>query len=286
MIFFLVLLLQAAALSSLHSVEERRDSPIFSYLSPIEGVATPSGLEPVDCLYVINLEERRERWARTYRACKLFGLNPSRFAAVNGWLLPKEALEELFFPHPPRLRGGEVGCLLSHLSILTDAKERGFDIIWVVEDDIEFLGDPQLLAAILSELESLDPDWDILYTDVDFRCPDGSYLLSTGSDFRPEGSPHDAKYFTERFILSEELMRIRGRFGTYSMIISKRGVEKILDYFRSRSLWTPIDVDIHYISGIREYSTRRNIVSNIPLSSSDCKVKPGFIKNPARAAGK
>ena len=65
------------------------------------------------------------------------------------------------------------------------------------------------------------------------------------------------------------MMQIRGRFGTYSMLISKRGIKKILDYFTSRPIWTAIDIDMHYIPTIREYAPRRDIVSNLRISLSD-----------------
>ena len=45
------------------------------------------------------------------------------------------------------------------------------------------------------------------------------------------------------------------------MLISRKGIKKILDYFTHVYLWAPIDVDMHYIPGIRQYSTRRNVVS-------------------------
>ena len=44
-------------------------------------------------------------------------------------------------------------------------------------------------------------------------------------------------------------------------IYTWKDVEKVLRYFTHVYLWSAIDVDIHYVPSIREYSTRRDIVS-------------------------
>lgn len=243
-------------------------SPL-EHLTSVEITEAESGIAPVDCLYVINLDERWERWEQTLQMCRQYGLHPNRVSAVNGWRIPEQVQCDLAFPHPRRLKGGVLGCLLSHLSVLSDAKQRNFDLIWVLEDDVEILEDPRLLTEMLSTLSLLDPEWDIFYTDVDSRAPDKGYVRSLGSDFRPGEKVYSAVYYQKRFVMNEDIMQIRSRFGTYSMMVSSRGVRKILDYFSIRPVWTAIDIDIHYIPGIRQYATRRDIVTNIRGSSSD-----------------
>jgi hypothetical protein len=188
---------------------------------------------------------------------------------VNGWSIPEKQQEELAYPFPRRLRGGQLGCLLSHLSILFDAKSRGFKLIWVMEDDAEILESPQNMLMIVSELSQIDPEWDIFYTDRDFRDGLGGYVRSVSSDFRPGQQEPFPGYYQERININEDIMQIRSRFGTYSMLISNHGMEKILEHFTTQPLWTAIDIDIHYIPGIRQYSSRRDIVSNLIGSSSD-----------------
>src|SRR5258708_5088495 len=49
----------------------------------------------IDSIYVINLDERPERYERTMQVLAPYGIYPHRFSAVNGWKLSFEALEEL-----------------------------------------------------------------------------------------------------------------------------------------------------------------------------------------------
>ena len=57
------------------------------------------------------------------------------------------------------------------------------------------------------------------------------------------------------------MLRIYQRFGAYSMILSKTGIENVLRHFTNNYLWTSYDVDIHYIPGIRQYCVNRDVVS-------------------------
>lgn len=248
---------------------------IHKHLKAIELTAPSSGIEPIDCIYVINLEARRDRWDWMASLCQKHFLFSNRVNAIDGWALPQEVQKELTHPYPCRLRGGQFGCLLSHISILKDAYKRGFDLIWVMEDDIEFVEDPRQLPSLLADLSNWDPDWDVFYTDPDFRDDSNGYVRSLGSDFRPEQQEKSIAYYTERIVINSDLMQIRSRFGTYSMLISKKGVRKILHHFTSCPIWTSIDIDLHYIPSIREYAARRDIVSNLRHSSSDTEENRG-----------
>lgn len=229
--------------------EESFTSPLPLFLKPIEIVEESSGLRHVDCIYVINLKERPERWDLLSKRFLGQNLKANRFDAVNGWKIPLKQRNELIDPrvnvnYSLELNGGEVGCLLSHLSIYQDAWDRGFEVIWVCEDDIMFNRDVHCISSLLEELFFLDPDWDLLYTEH-------TMFGSTTQRHRPEQIPYKA--LNED--VSDRLARTHGRFGTHSMIFSRKGLEKVLSYFYSRYFWAPIDVDLHYI-GLREYSIK------------------------------
>jgi len=51
---------------------------------------------------------------------------------------------------------GAIGIILSHLSVLQDAYDAGYETIWVMEDDIELLGNPHSVSDLISELEPFD----------------------------------------------------------------------------------------------------------------------------------
>jgi GR25 family glycosyltransferase involved in LPS biosynthesis len=227
-------------------------TPLPAFLTPIEIIEEESGIEDVDCVYVINLKERQERWLSVKEQFSSHKININRVDAVNGWKIPAESRSTLIDPRLSALRkmmltGGEVGCILSHLSVYQDALERGFETIWVCEDDIRFHGRPEELPSLLEELFFLDPDWDLLYTEH-------SRLGVRMQRHRPEQIP----YIALDQSISDNLARTHGRFGTQSMILSRQGLEKIMFYFYTRYLWSPIDLDLHYI-GLREYSLQKGL---------------------------
>jgi GR25 family glycosyltransferase involved in LPS biosynthesis len=232
------------------------------YLKPIEISETRSGLKPIDCIYVINLDERPEKWALLQPVFKELGLHVNRVSAINGWLLPKETISELQGPYQefPCIPHGAVGCMLSHISVLKDAYDRGFQMIWIFEDDVVFKEDIKQIPQLLKKLSVIDPYWDVFYTDVDIRNKKGEYVKAWPLRPRPNQRIFSRGYYAERIVLCEDLMMIRNRYGLHSVILSRRGIEKILHYFTHVYLWTPIDNDIHAIPGIRQYSSTRDIV--------------------------
>jgi glycosyl transferase family 25 len=239
-------------LSTVVFAEENFISSLPSFLKQVEIVEENSGLRGVDCIYVINLKERPERWDLLSKRFLEQNLKANRMDAVNGWKIPLEQRNRLIDPrihtnYYLELNGGEVGCLLSHLSIYQDAWERGFEVIWVCEDDIVFNRNVECISSLLEELFFLDPDWDLLYTEH-------TMFGSTTQRHRPEQSPY--KVLNQD--VSDTLARTHGRFGTHSMILSKKGLEKVLSYFYSRYFWAPIDVDLHYI-GLKEYSIKQGL---------------------------
>lgn len=236
-------------------------APITKQLKPLDVYRLEPGLDWVDCVYVINLDQRPEKWKRIKTLFDQRGIAVNRVSAINGWKIAKDVQKELAGIYPVRLGGGQLGCLLSHLSVLHDAYQREFDTIWVCEDDIEFCDDVRKIPELVTKLSQLDPEWDVLYTDVDSKDSEGNYVQSLGSDFRPHQPSLPVDFYTQRILIDDDIMNIRQRFGLYSVLFSRRGIKKILDYFTHQYLWSPIDIDIHYIPGIREYSATQDIVS-------------------------
>lgn len=237
------------------------DICINEFFVDVEHDCFSSGLDFVDCVYVINLEKRSEKWNTTKNALLHYSIYPNRLNAVNGWELNQPQITRLMGPYPHRLRGGQIGCLLSHLSAVQDAYNLGYQCIWVCEDDIAIHENPHQLKWILNDLCSYDSDWDILYTDIDTKGPDGIRIPSLTSDFRPDQTYPPLSDYQEKIVINEDISRIKQRFGAYSMLISRKGMEKILNYFTTHYLWTAYDIDIHYIPGIKEYSLNRDLVS-------------------------
>lgn len=234
---------------------------IESYLIDVDLLNVTSGINQIDCVYVINLDQRMQKWVDVKNMFHSYGIYPNRVRAVNGWKLSEGDKHALMGSYPLRLRGGQIGCILSHISTLRDSFKRGYDVVWVCEDDIWIHENPHQLSELICELFKTDPNWDILYTDSDSKNKRGEVLPSVGSDFRQDLPHENLSYYVTREILNKDLVKVNQRFGAYSLIFSKRGIEKVLRYFTSNYLWTAYDIDIHYIPGIREYCIRRDVVS-------------------------
>lgn len=222
-------------------------------LTKIELSEIHSGIKSIDCIYVINLDERYERWERTQTLCKNNGLFVNRVSAINGWKLDDRTIRKLTIPCPQITRGA-IGCLLSHLSILQHALTNDFQTIWVMEDDIDFLQSPHQIRPLLKELSEIDPDWDLFYTDIRIHW---NYVI---------------KPITQKNYITNNLLRVGRRYGTHSLIISKKGMKKIFNYFSSKRFSTPIDIDIHSIPGIRKYSPAWHITTVTESCFSDTEL--------------
>lgn len=234
---------------------------IEPYLHDIEVEESNSGIANIDCVYVINLKNRLSKWKKIQAEFLMHNIKVNRVNAINGWFLKEEEKQTLFGSSPIRMRGGQIGCLLSHLSVIRDAYLRQFNCIWICEDDIMICEDPHQLSSFIHCLNEVCPDWDILYTDVDTKNSSGKRVPSLSSDFRPDEDHWPLEYYTTRIPINHEIDQIRQRFGAYSMIISRSGIKKILNYFTSRFLWTSYDIDIHYIPNIIQFSLNRDLVS-------------------------
>jgi len=253
---------------------QEQETAVAKHLKSFEINEQPSGMEGIDCIYVINLDVRPQKWKRMQEIGRKHGLNFNRFSAVNGWGFSRELLKELMVPPQLRLNGGQVGCIVSHLSVLKHANSKDFSIIWVMEDDIEVLEDIGIFPHLIKQLTEIDPDWDVLYTDTDTKNKNG-YVKFQKQTFRQNAIYEPVSYYSRRIPLTDDLMEIGQRYGSYSMIISRKGIKKILNYFTHVLLWSPYDNDLHYIPGIRQYSTRRDIVSVYVDLPSDTRRAPG-----------
>lgn len=238
-------------------------TPTLKYLKSIDIKETNSGLDLIDCVYVINLDARPEKWERMQGLLKEKGIHANRIAAVNGWELTDDIAKELAGPYSVQLKGGALGCLLSHISIYKDAYDRGFKTIWIMEDDVDFLGDVREITSYLSVLSRVDPGWDVFYTDVDCRNDQGSYFMSVNEKGRPDQQISPPWYYCLRVLACNGIMRVFGRYGTTSMLISSSGLEKLMNYFSHVYVYPSLDHDIHFIPGLKQYIPGKEIVTNL-----------------------
>ncbi|MDE3046198.1 MAG: glycosyltransferase family 25 protein [Verrucomicrobiota bacterium] len=258
----------------------------------------------IDFIYMINLGERPEKYQRTMNALKPYGIYPYRFSAVNGWKLSFKAIDELGVRYQPgtppgpiasvyrhvdgkeymsfeimqeegtayychSLSRGAIGCILSHLSVLQDAYDSGYQTIWVMEDDIRMVRDPHELSSLINTLDKLAPDWDVLFTDDETKGSDGSRVYCGGLRPRPNFQLQPLDHYLRRAWVNVDLFKLGLRFGTYSMIIRRSGIQKILQFFKTYKLFFPYDIDFCFVPDLQRYACSQDIVTTIAGGLSD-----------------
>jgi len=79
------------------------------------------------------------------------GMNVDRFSAVDGNAITDGHL----------LRGGALGCTLSHNNIIRHASDHGIRSIFILEDDVVF--DDDINVKFAEWITEVPDDWDMLY---------------------------------------------------------------------------------------------------------------------------
>ena len=275
------------------------------YFKKAEGKLSHHRMKNIDFIYVINLDRRPEKFAMCEAALKPYGILPYRFSAVNGWELPLTVVNDVgvklepwmehnhwgthypldrdgmpeheivsvigrnYFSHC--MSRGAIACALSHLSVLQDAYESGYETVWVMEDDIEIIKNPLEISKLITKLDDKvgSKHWDILFTDRDTKNREGKYVSCKGCAWRPNFKPENKDRFRKSENIGHSFRKIGARYGTYSMIVRRSGMKKILNFFKKYGIFLPYDMEIPFPNDIALYTVQNDVVSTIPLAASD-----------------
>ena len=155
-------------------------------------------MQNIDFIYMINLESRPEKFSSCAEQLNPYGIHPFRFSAIYGRELTLDEINDVGVKFEPWMQGGHWGtsylpggdftpfhdlvhvldrvyfchCMgrapiaivLSHLSVLQDAYDSGYETIWVMEDDIQVIRDPKIIPGLITKLDKLTgKQWDILF---------------------------------------------------------------------------------------------------------------------------
>ncbi len=275
------------------------------HLKPILNKGNNHSIRNVDFIYLINLDVRPEKLARSLNQLSPYGIHPYRFSAVNGWLLTLETINDLGVVYEPWMRYdlqatyfyedngpkpyhdelcsvpgrayfchktalGTIGIMLSHLSILQDAYDSGYETIWVMEDDIQVLRDPRIISDLIEELDRLaGRGWDMLFMDRDAKDDNGSYVRCASYAPRPNFRPKNEGRFKIRRKLGDNFIQVGARYSPTSVIIRRSGMRKILDFHKRYRLFLPFDMDMTLPEHMNLVSVAEDIISNWPGAESD-----------------
>ena len=279
-------------------------SSLVRHLKKIENKNEKNQVEKVDLIYLINLDKRYDRLIKCMKQLARYGICPHRFPAIHGWDLPQATFDDIgtkvlpsttfdrpvhFSPVPGCTRpynispsrvgktcvhhtmaAGALGVYLSHLSILADAYQSGYQTIWVLEDDITVKEDPHQLTGCINRLDELvGSDWDIIYTDNDdcFTSSNVMAHMGGGAWGRP-GIPM-TEALLEHHHIEDDFIKIGGRCQAHSMIIRRNGIKKILDFIIPNGIFRPYDTDLPYVPKLTFYNSLNDIVHGRDRTSSD-----------------
>lgn len=287
-------------------------SDLIDHLKPVgRKKVAESQIRNIDYIYVISLEKRNARWANALKQLLPYKILPHRFYAINGWALSSDVLNDVGILYSPEMQRcpnsntygayflndktkkevnlnencygkkyvshfttlGAIGCYLSHLSVLEDAYNSGYQTIWVIEDDMKLYENPHMLSDLIDSLDRLvgASEWDLLYTDFGVY---GGFGDDSDRDlaqyepiiWRPDMKQRDTSYLIEYRSL-EGFFKVGRRAGTTSMIIRRSGMKKILDFAKNQGIFLPIDNDLAFVPNLNKYGPKEHYVSCERFSS-------------------
>lgn len=196
------------------------------------------GSEPsVPSGHYINLdgaESRRASIERALAEARMSGL-VARFPALRG------------DGRPSKITQGELGCLLSHARLVSDAAAAGEPRL-ILEDDA--LPSPVFQPALAGALQALDEDWDILFLNhlSDFANP--RRLRELLALKRDSGDIHVGSPQGKFRLLDGRQWYFAG---TAAYVVSARGARRLEEVFRVQSeAGYPSPVDLLYRRLIQE----------------------------------
>jgi len=279
---------------------------VFDHLKKIEDKPLGHSMRNIDFIYMINLDHRPEKFQRMIHVFKPYNINPFRFSAVYGLELSLEVINDIGIKYQPWMdpilawhfdtpnlipiqekmheigktyfgvsRISALGIVLSHLSVLQDAYESGYETIWVLEDDEEIIKNPHILSDLIDQLDQQvgRDNWDVLYTDREARNSLGKPVIARGISERPDIDNKIANRYRPEYCfdkkISNEFRRIGARFGAYSMIIRRSGIIKILQYFKKHQVFLYFDIDNYGCIDLQRFTVLDDIVSNDLNAISD-----------------
>ncbi len=187
-----------------------------------------------DKIYCINLDRRPDRWGECKLEFDKLNLVVERVSAIDGSKLNNNS----------QLKNGALALTLTVYNIITEAIEKKYDKILILEDDIEFT---ENINCFSDEILSLPDDWDLLYFG-------GNHNLHVGS--------------SEPIQINEHFRKLHNTYSTHAIGISSNGL-KLIDEKLKESI-KEIDVlysEIQKINNVycfnKLLATQRNSFSDI-----------------------
>jgi GR25 family glycosyltransferase involved in LPS biosynthesis len=102
-------------------------------------------------IFCINLEKRKDRWDSFTKEMKKNSITGVvKYKGIDGG--------EIY--NPTRMLNGELGILLTHLSLIKECKNRNYENVLIFEDDLVLHENYNNLDDYMSQVPN---DWDFIY---------------------------------------------------------------------------------------------------------------------------
>ena len=163
----------------------------------------------IDKIFVINLEESKERMNKIINQCEKANMKIERFPAINGKYINRNNVKNLIDnDFLGKIPNGVLGCSLSHIKIWQKVAKSNYNNVLILEDDIIIPKNFWYLFNIY--YKKLPSDWDIVYLG---------------------GSNIYGKLLNDKILRPINDFKTRGNtvnLGTYAYIIKKNTAIKLL----------------------------------------------------------
>lgn len=114
-----------------------------------------------DNVFLINLNRRPDRLKEATDELNSVGIKFNVFNAVDGNTFNDLTILSEYRGNIRKLKPGAIGCLLSHISLIKYAKEKGLKNILIFEDDVVFSKNFNLFFDTV--VNEIPKDWGMFY---------------------------------------------------------------------------------------------------------------------------
>jgi len=175
-----------------------------------------------DKIYVINLDSRKDRYEECLVEFKKHDLIVERVSAIDGISTFKKGINR---------NAGNHGLILTNIKIIEDAIKNKYTKILILEDDVMFVNNLNLIFK--EKIFFMPNDWDLLYLGGSHLFNKGMFnCLSNEINFKIDGDTYK--------LLNNDLCSTTWTQTTHAVGINCVMFETLLHHMKTKAL--PIDI--------------------------------------------
>lgn len=156
-------------------------------------------------IFYINLEKRTDRKLQIESEFAKMGLTGNRFAGITYTPTEPDRYNNLNIYNP-----NLIGCQMAHLGLIKLAKSLGLNNVFVFEDDFQFIVDKSFFLNQVSDFNSLNIDFDVLFLSYNvIESEPYNELISYGRSVQTaSGYIVNSKFYNKLIDNQEEALKL------------------------------------------------------------------------------